>query len=90
MSNTHWLLLLLLLGSHLIVDPSDPDPVMAGAVARILKRVGLPPLGVVDVISIGSLPVLADIYFRQEKQFAWLDEQEKRVNATVADMGVEE
>ncbi|CAN7085304.1 unnamed protein product [Brassica oleracea var. botrytis] len=71
------------------IDPSDPDPdpeVMAGAVARILKRVGLPPLGVPDVISIGSLPVLAYIYFRQEKQFAWLDEQEKRVNATVADM----
>ena len=61
---------------------------MAGAVARILKRVGLPPLGVLDVISIGSLPVLAYIYFRQEKQFAWLDEQEKRVNATVADMRV--
>ncbi|CAN7128608.1 unnamed protein product [Brassica rapa subsp. narinosa] len=70
----------------LVLDPSDPDPVMAGAVARILKRVGLPPLGVLDVISIGSLPVLAYIYFRQEKQFAWLDEQEKRVNATVADM----
>ncbi|KAH0918877.1 hypothetical protein HID58_026537 [Brassica napus] len=68
------------------INPSDPDPVMAGAVARILKRVGLPPLGVLDVISIGSLPVLAYIYFRQEKQFAWLDEQEKRVNATVADM----
>ena len=61
---------------------------MAGAVARILKRGGLPPLGVLDVISIGSLPVLAYIYFRQEKQFAWLDEQEKRVNATVADMRV--
>ncbi|KAG5379606.1 hypothetical protein IGI04_027448 [Brassica rapa subsp. trilocularis] len=71
---------------QVLSDPSDPDPVMAGAVARILKRVGLPPLGVLDVISIGSLPVLAYIYFRQEKQFAWLDEQEKRVNATVADM----
>ncbi|KAL0866323.1 hypothetical protein Bca101_045441 [Brassica carinata] len=44
---------------QVLSDPSDPDPVMAGAVARILKR---------------------------EKQFAWLDEQEKRVNATVADM----
>ncbi|KAL0724761.1 hypothetical protein Bca4012_039360 [Brassica carinata] len=52
---------------------------MAGAVASLFKRVGFSGWGVVNLVSIGTLPVLAYIYVQQEKQFARLAEQEKRV-----------
>ena len=62
---------------------------MAGAVtavASLFKRVGF--WGVVIVVSIGSLPVLAYLCGQQEKQLAWLDEQEKRVIASMITRGI--
>ncbi|XP_013589356.1 PREDICTED: dehydration-responsive element-binding protein 2F-like [Brassica oleracea var. oleracea] len=59
---------------------------MAGAVASLFKRMGF--WGVVNVVSIGSLPVLAYLCGQQEKQLAWLDEQEKRVIASMIARGI--
>ena len=59
---------------------------MAGAVASLFKRMGF--WGVVNAVSIGSLPVLAYLCGQQEKQLAWLDEQEKRVIASMIARGI--